>query len=137
MALMLASLIGVMGLAGEASGWFYTARSMQKAADSAALAVSTTGCATVAVCESQAWAVTARHGFTNGANNVMVTSTAATVACPAPSTDTNCYQVTVSKKVPFYLIKVVGFVGDTTVGGADAQTIQATAIANAKAATAG
>ena len=136
MALFLIPLIGVLAMAAEVSGWFYTARSMQNAADSAALAVATSACTTVAACQPQAWAVTTRYGFQNTVNDVTVASTANTATCPSGATD--CYKVTITRKVPFYLTKVVGYVGDTTTGsGAVAQTVQASSVAQPKGPSAG
>ncbi len=133
-AFMIIPLIGAMALAGELSFWFMTNRSMQNAADSAAVAAATNNTTTLesgtgtAVYQSEAQAVAANYGYTNGVGNVTVTATA-TTASPCPSGQT-CFQVTVSKIVPLYLMPIVGFSGNTTLNGSAAETLSATAMAS-------
>ncbi|MHB8530109.1 MAG: pilus assembly protein TadG-related protein [Caulobacteraceae bacterium] len=134
LALMLVPLIGCMGLAAELSSWFMMNRAMQNAADSAVVAAATNadgslepGSLTTDVYQGEAYAVASNYGFTNGANNVTVTATN-TAACPDGSGNT-CYQVTISRTVPLYLVGVVGFRGNATLNGAAAQTLAASSIA--------
>ena len=138
LALMLIPMVGAMGMATEASSWWFTQRAAQNAADSAALAAAINACDPSASCyttsksasyDQEAKAVAANFNFTNGTNNTTVT-TANNVTCPSPSTNTNCYQVTITKLVPINLTSLVGFNGDTTISGAPAQTVKATAIAS-------
>lgn len=137
MALFLIPLIAVIGLAVETSNWFYTARSMQNAADSAALAVAASSCTAVAVCQTNAQAMTRQYGFVGGASDVTVIATANTAPCPTGGVS-NCYKVSLSKKVPFYLVKIVGFAGDaTTSSGASGQTVTVSATARPKTPGAG
>jgi Flp pilus assembly protein TadG len=128
-ALLAIPLIGALSLAGEASSWFLINRAAQNAADSAALAAAanddtstcTGGCP---AWNSEALSVAANSGFTNGTNNTTVTAIN-NAACPSGGAS-NCYKVTVTKKVPLYLVGAVGYTGT---GGSGLQTIQATAMA--------
>jgi Flp pilus assembly protein TadG len=133
-ALMLVPAIGALGLGGEVSSWFMINRAMQNAADSAALAAATNADATndsgavpMPRYEREALAVTSSYGFTNGANNVVVTATN-TAACPDGSGN-KCYQVTINQPVQIYLVGITGYRGDTTINGQPAKTINASAIA--------
>ncbi len=142
LAFMLIPLVGSMALAGELSSWFMTNRSLQNAADSAAIAAATnnntnfeTGSGTVYNYQAEAYAVAASYGFVNGVNNVTVTVTT-TTASPCPS-GTTCYQVSIAKKVPLYLVQIVGYSGNTTLAGSNAQTLSALAIANPSSGTGG
>jgi Flp pilus assembly protein TadG len=117
-------LIGGLGMAMESSYWYVDQRGMQNAADAAALAAASDGTSNYA---STVSAVAAQYGYTNGVNNATVAwSNSAT--CPGGLSN-NCYSVTVTYKQPLYLLPVVGFRGNTTVSGAPAQTLQASAIA--------
>jgi Flp pilus assembly protein TadG len=123
-ALLLVPLIGAFALAAEASGWYFTQRSMQNAADTAALAAATNGGTTYA---GEAAAAAARYGFVNGANNATVAATYP-VTCPAGGT--TCYQVTITKVTPIFLSRITGFNGSNAVGGGRGQKSIATAIAS-------
>ncbi|MNE02983.1 hypothetical protein D3C80_954690 [compost metagenome] len=124
-ALMIVPLVGALSLAIEGGNWYLTQRSMQHAADSAAIAAATNGDVGYA---AEARAVSTRYGYSNGSNNTVVDAID-TAACPAPSTATNCYRVTISRPIPLYLTRIVGFSGDTVVGGRSAQTVVAQAVA--------
>lgn len=128
-ALLLIPLIGVLALAAEVSGWYYTQRSMQNAADTAAMAAATNGSSTYA---SEAWAAAAKYGFSNGVANTTVQPS--TVTCPpgTPDNAKTCYRVVITKALPIYLARAVGFSGDTDVGGTRGQTISASAIASSR-----
>ena len=116
-------LVGALGLGLETSWWYQTQRDMQNAADEAAIAAATNASSSYA---TEATAVTANYGYTNGLNNVTV-STSNTASCP--SGGNNCYSVVISTKMQLYLTPVIGFTGNTTVNGSPAQTITATAVA--------
>ena len=133
LALMLVPLIGTFGVAGEVSSWYLTNRSMQNAADSAAIAAGTNGDYTDKdtggdfMYQREAFAVASNYGFTTS-SSVTVTP-ATTTASPCPSGQT-CFQVTIQKKVPLFLVGILGY-RDTgvTLNGSPAQLITATAIA--------
>lgn len=109
-ALALPVLIGTMGLAAEASYWYMHKRSMQNAADAAAIAAATNSSSTYA---AEAKAVAANLGFQDGLGNVTVQ-----VANPAtaPGCSANCYTVTVSDKVPLFLSQVAHYDGTNNSG---------------------
>ena len=69
----------------------------------------------------------AQYGFTNGSNSVTVT---ALNNQPGPSGLATCYTVTVTKPVPLYLAQILGFTGNTTLGGKKAENLQASATAS-------
>ena len=62
-ALALPALIGATGLSAEVSYWYLSQRSMQNAADSAAIAAATNGTANYLV---EAKAAAAKYGFVDG-----------------------------------------------------------------------
>ncbi|MDP3852262.1 TadE/TadG family type IV pilus assembly protein [Phenylobacterium sp.] len=134
--LMLIPMIAVLGLATEASGWFFAQRSMQNAADSAALAAATNGCdASEASCvtamtpyyDAEAASVASEFGFVNGEADTTVTASN-TATCP--NGDTNCYSVTITRMARIGLVRIVGFDGDSVTGdGSAAQLVRAVAIA--------
>jgi Flp pilus assembly protein TadG len=136
LAMGLVPFIGALAIAIEGSNWWLTQRAAQNAADSAAIAGAINGTNTgVTSCLSatgdpcyEAKAVTAQYGFADGSNNVTVTP-ATNITCPSPLAATNCVRVIITKKLPIYLLNVVGFSGDTTIGGRYYQTISARATA--------
>ena len=122
LAIMVVPIIGAFAIAGETASWHTHNRSQQNAADSAALA------AALKKTTSEGTTVASSYGYTTNATTTTVTS--ATVACPTGAiSGTTCYQVTIDRKVPVYLTRVVGYRGDTTINSADAQLIKASAIA--------
>lgn len=138
--LLLIPIIGMLGMATEASSWFFAQRSMQAAADAAVLAAATNGCdATVATCvtaktpyfDAEAKSVATKFGFTNGVSNTQVAAVN-NATCPAPATGSNCYKVTIRRLMPLNLTRIVGFNGDTALDGGRAQSVQASAIASPK-----
>jgi len=137
--LMLIPLVGVLGMATEASSWFFTQRSMQNAADSAVVAAATNGCAsTIASCvsakspyyDAEAKAVATKFGFTNAVAN---TTVAASNTATCPDGTATCYSVTITRQIPIYLTRLVGFSGDADLNGGRAQTVRAIAVARPKA----
>ena len=81
MGALLPVLIGTLGLGFEVSYWYMTNRSMQNAADAAAIAAAINACSNYDV---EPKAVAALYGFTNGSKNVTVT-VSNTAACPSRS----------------------------------------------------
>jgi hypothetical protein len=134
--MLLVPIVAMLGVATEASGWYFTQGSLQNAADAAALAaaanITSSGATTPTNCTSpgdpcyEAKAVTAQYGYADGANNVSVTTTP-NVLCPGGSTST-CYRVTITKLFPIRLLAVTGYRGDTQVGSARYQAVSATAV---------
>ncbi len=111
MGLLMVPVIGAMGVGFEVSNWYLTKRAMQNAADAAVIAAADNGGSNYDV---EAKAVAVQYGFVNGSNKVTVT-VSNTAVCPDPAdvADGNtCYSVTITKCVPLYLSKVVGFKGD-------------------------
>lgn len=64
--------------------------------------------------QAEARAVAAQYGYVHGTDNVSVT-VASGITCPSGAS--TCYQVTVSKPTPLYLIGMVGYHGNVTVNG--------------------
>src|SRR4029077_1698624 len=93
MGILLPILVGTLGLGFEVSNWYRVTRSMQNAADAAAIAAATNGGSNYDV---EAKAVAAQYGFADGTNNVTVTATN-TATCPSGSN--TCYSVTITNKV--------------------------------------
>ena len=127
MAFMFPILIGAFGLGFEITNWYLTTRSMQNAADAAAIAAATNGSANY---NTEAAAVATQYGYTNGSNDVtLAASNAAT--CPAdPSLTPPCYSVTITRVLPLVLTEVVGYLGNSTLNGGRAQNLTSTAVAN-------
>lgn len=115
MGFLLPTLIGTFGVGFEVANWYLTTRSMQNAADSAALAAATNGSSSYA---TEARAVAAQYGFANGVNNVTVT-TSNTAACPAGGN--TCYSVTITRTVPLFVAQVIGYPGNATLSQTNAQ----------------
>jgi hypothetical protein len=140
MTLMLVPMVGAIGMATETSGWFFMQRAAQNAADAAVMAAASNGCDPAAACAAspslsptyvqEAKAMSASYGFADGASNAAVTAVD-TATCPSPSVATNCYKVTITKKVPIALTTLVGYNGTTTVNGEPAVLVSASAIASA------
>lgn len=124
-AIMLPVIIGGAGIGFETAGWYQTQRAMQNAADSAAIAAATNAGSSYS---SEADAVTAAYGFTNGTSGVVVTTSNA-AACPAGGN--TCYSVSITKPVPLYLMQILGFHGNTTLNGNYAEQMSVSAIAAA------
>jgi hypothetical protein len=103
--------ITVLGMGFEVTLWYLAERSLQNAADSAAVAASMNKDGNYA---AEARAVAAQYGFVDGSDNVSVTVTPG-VTCPSGSG--TCFQVTISKPTPLYLIRMAGYNGNITVNG--------------------
>jgi hypothetical protein len=129
MALMIVPIIGVLGMAGETAGWYFTQRSMQNAADTAALAAATNACTTGtcgATYDKEARAAALKYGFQDGVGNATV---APTYPVTCPDGTVTCYKVTITKTLPIYMVRVVGFNGSGALGGGRGQLIQTVAVA--------
>lgn len=134
-ALMLVPLVAMMGVATEASGWFVGQRAIQHTADQAALAAAMNGCLPSATCagvgrtySQEAAAVAAKYNLVNGVNDTAVAASTITAPAPCSAAPNNCYVVTIQHRMPFRLLSLAGFTGNTTTGaGAPAQMITATA----------
>jgi hypothetical protein len=125
MGVLMIPLIGALGVGFEISNWYMTARGMQNAADSAAIAAAINGGSNYDV---EAKAVAAQYGFVNGVHNVSVLVSNA-AACPDGSN--NCYSVKISGSVPLFLSQIVGFKGDATLNGAPQKQLGAQSAAKA------
>ena len=123
MGFLMIPLVGALGVGFEVTNWYLTARGMQNAADTAAIAAATNGGANYAV---EAKAVAAKYGFVDGVNTISITVTNA-AACPGGGS--NCYSVTISGVLPLYLSQIVGYRGDATLNGAPAKQLGSTAVA--------
>jgi Flp pilus assembly protein TadG len=127
MGLVFPILIAGFGLGFEITNWYLTTRSMQNAADAAAIAAATNGSSNY---NTEAAAVATQYGYTNGSNNVTVSASNA-AACPAdPSLTPPCYSVTISSVMPLVLTEVIGYLGNSTLNGGLAQTLTSAAVAN-------
>ena len=123
LAWLLPVLIGALGLGFEVGNWYLITRSMQNAADSAAVAAATDGTSNYAI---QAKAVAAQYGFVDGSNNATITASN-TAACPGGGN--TCYSVTITQKVSLFLAEIIGYRGNTTMNGVAAQQLTSTAVA--------
>ena len=121
MALLIVPLVGVMGVATETGNWFLIQRSMQNAADSAAIAAATNANATNNSYQLEGKSVATNFGYTNGANSTTVTIVNNDNTVPAKCGGA-CYAVTITRTVPVFLTRVVGL------GATQAVTAKAVAV---------
>jgi len=115
MGFLLPPLIGTFGVGFEVANWYLTTRSIQNAADSAAIAAATNGSSSYA---TEAQAVAAQYGFADGINNVTVTASN-TAACPGGGN--TCYSVTITRTVPLFVAQTIGYQGNATLSQTNAQ----------------
>jgi Flp pilus assembly protein TadG len=115
MGFLLPPLIGTFGLGFEVANWYLTTRSMQNAADSAAVAIATTAGTNYL---TEARALAAQYGFVNGVNNVTVAASN-TAACPGGGT--TCYSVTITQTLPLFLSQIIGYAGNAILNQTNAQ----------------
>jgi hypothetical protein len=139
-ALMLVPISGAIAYSVEVGSWQYMQRSMQNAADSAALAAATNNQTTgVSNYLLEGKAAARKFSFVNGVGNTTVNiypPTDPLAQCPpgtpvGPSGTAICYAAKISTKLPLSFSRVIGFNGDTTYGSGRGQTITAYAIASA------
>jgi Flp pilus assembly protein TadG len=123
MGFLLPPLIGTFGLGFEVANWYLITRSMQNAADSAAVAIATTAGNNYL---TEARAVAAQYGFADGVSNVTVTASN-TAACPGGGT--TCYSVTITQTLSLFLSQVIRYTGNATLNGGAAQQLTSTAVA--------
>ena len=116
-------LVGMAGLAIEGGNWYQIKRSMQNAADSAAVAAATNAGTRYAY---EAKAVAGQYGFTDGSDYATVTASNA-ATCPAGGS--TCYSVTITKHVPLVFSRLVGFDGSATAGTSRAVSLSSVAVA--------
>lgn len=139
-ALMLVPISGAIAYSMEVGSWEYLQRSLQNAADSAALAAATnartSGVSNYAV---EGAAAARKFGFITAGNTTVridpPAPAAGGVTCP-PGSPTNsagvaiCYAAAISTKLPLTFSRIIGFNGDVAYGSGRGQTITAYAIAS-------
>jgi len=123
MGFLLPPLIGTFGLGFEVANWYLITRSMQNAADSAAVSIATTASTNYL---TEARAVAAQYGFADGVNNVTVTASN-TAACPGGGA--TCYSVTITQTLSLFLSQVIRYTGNATLNEGAAQQLTSTAVA--------
>jgi len=133
-ALMILPISASIAYAVELGGWNYMQRSMQNAADTAALAAASVndsaGLTGTTTSQNEARAAAKKFGFVNGVNNTTVA--AAVVTCPAGVlAGSVCYKADVSSVFPVLFSGVFGFGGNETISGRNVQRLYASAVATA------
>lgn len=136
--LLLIPIIGMLAMGGEVSGWYMKARTLQNAADSAALAAATNGNIAdvngVPGYQREAIAAAGQYGFQSLSSGDTVVTPSLT-DCPGSASGANdCYKVVLQQKVPLYLTQIVGYRGNTTTGTRMATWVSAVAVARGKGA---
>lgn len=130
-ALAIIPLTGVLGVATETSSWYLVQRAAQNAADSAAIAAATNANTALAGSlpsyQVEANNVATNFGFTNGVSNTTVTVTNTDNTVPASCANA-CYRVNITRDLPLYLTRIVGYNGTTTVNGARGIRVSAYAV---------
>jgi Flp pilus assembly protein TadG len=102
-ALIATGVIATIGLGIDVIGWYRTNRTLQNAADAAAVAAARNGTSSY---QSEALAVAASYGFIDGSNGISVTPLN-NQTCP--NGQTNCYLVTVAMaSAPQFFSQIVG-----------------------------
>lgn len=131
-ALLLVPLAGSIAFAVELGGFHYVQRSMQNAADAAALAAASNNSATGTTYLMEARAAARPYGYVNGTDNATVTA-AKLASCPtgAPAGST-CYEAVITSVFPLAFSRLIGFDGDTVLGSGRGQLIGARAVATTK-----
>ncbi len=126
MGLLFPVLLATFGLGFEISNWYLKTRSMQNAADAAAIAAAANGEDNY---NTEAAAVASHYGFVDGTDNVTITASN-NATCPAGAgINPPCYSVTISSVVPLFLAQFVGYTGDATLNGAPEKLLTSAAIA--------
>jgi Flp pilus assembly protein TadG len=121
-ALCLPGLLGAVGLGTEVASWYGQQRNLQNAADAAAIAAGTNAGQFYA---EEARAVAAQYGYVNGQDGITV-AVANNQTCPDGKT--TCYRVTLTRTTKLLLAGLVGYTGDTSLGGVRAKRISAVAM---------
>src|SRR5690349_20277551 len=126
MGLLFPVLLGGLGLGFEISNWYLRTRSMQNAADAAAMSAATNGQDNYNI---EAAAVTANYGFVDGDNHVSIT-TSNNATCPAGAEiEPPCYSVSISSIVPLFLSQFVGYKGNPGADGTPEKVLTSAAVA--------
>ena len=129
-ALLMIPVAGTAAVGVEQGEWYYFQRSMQNAADSAAIAAATnantSGSGSGYIAEAAAAA--RNFGYVNGVNNVTISTTSVTCPSGSPSA-TSCFNTTVSTVVPVTFSALIGYHGNASYGSGRGQTILASATA--------
>jgi Flp pilus assembly protein TadG len=126
MGLLFPVLLGVLAIGFEVSNWYLKSRSMQNAADAAAVAAASNG--SDDTYNIEAAAVAAHYGFVDGTSGVTLTASNE-APCPEGTNGSPCYSVTISSKVPLFLSQFVGYAGDTNQNGAPQKQLISAAVA--------
>src|SRR4030088_2994116 len=128
LAVALSGIVGFAGLGSEVASWYYTTRSMQGAADSAASTAAATLASATATgstitgdqLRNAGRSVASTYNFTNGTGSTTVTvnnppaTTTNLTACSAPFTSFNCYvEVIISQPQTAFLTFVFMSSGPT------------------------
>jgi Flp pilus assembly protein TadG len=122
LALAMPVLVGMFGLAAEASYWYLHQRAMQNAADAAVIAAATNAGSNYA---AEAKAVAAQYGFpVKGNISVTVTNPSTAAGCT-----TKCYSVAIADAVPLLFSSVVGYKGNVTINKKGMTSITASSVA--------
>lgn len=135
MALLLLPISGAIAIGVEQGQWYYFQRSMQNAADAAAIAaaVNNNSSGTGSGYQAEAAATAAKFGYVNGTNGASVATTI--VTCPTgTAVGATCYQTAISTVVPVSFSALIGFQGNTTYGTGRGQIIPVAAIATSSGA---
>jgi Flp pilus assembly protein TadG len=119
-------LLAGLGLGFEIGNWYLKTRSMQNAADAAAIAAASNGEDNYNI---EAAAVATHYGFVDGTDNVNVAASNSATCPPGAGINPPCYSVTISSKVPLFVSQFVGYTGDTTVNGAPEKLLTSAAVA--------
>lgn len=135
-ALLLVPISGSVAFAVELGGVMYVQRSLQNAADAAALAAAHVNTGPVSTATGTTVLMEARaavqpYGYVHGGN---ITVTADQTTCPTGTTAGSvCYEAIVSDVFPLTFSRLVGFIGDRTLGtNGRGQLVRARAVAVAK-----
>src|SRR5262245_28371472 len=126
MGLLFPVILAALGFGFEISNWYLRTRSMQNAADAAAIAAASNGEDNYKV---EAAAVAAHYGFIDGNDNVTVTASNNATCPAADGINPPCYSVTISSSVLLFLSQFVGYTGETTVNGAREKLLTRAAVA--------
>jgi Flp pilus assembly protein TadG len=127
-ALLIAPLVAIMGVATQAGSWFLLQRAMQNAADTAVIAAATNGGNGGTDYVAEARSLTADYGFTNGSRSVTVTVPAPTTYAGVTSCASSpCYNVVINNVAPLYLLQLIGYTGNSSGGGGQIVTAGALA----------
>jgi len=132
MALLMVPIAGSIAYAVEQGSWIYFQRSMQNAADIAALAAASNNKSEsiggLPSYELEARAAARNSGYVDGTDNTTVD--AAPIACPAgTAAGSTCYAATIQTVLPLTFSSVLGYLGSEALGSGRGQRVYARAIA--------